>query len=176
MNFLENISNWNNHRPLLWLALENTKGDVLEIGMGDGSTPYLNDYCKRTGRSLYSYESNDLYFDKYKYLQSSFHKIDIIRDWNLFHFLKEPLGVALIDHAPPERRHIDAIALKDNAEIVIVHDAEHEGMYCDVYYIKRITDNFKYRLDLTIPGQPAKSIMLSNKIDVSKFTIPNFTL
>ncbi len=176
MEFLKQIGNWNNHRPLLLLALQNTKGNVLELGMGDGSTPYLHEYCDTNNRKLYSMDNNIEYYERFKGLQNKAHQITCVQ-WGetLFDKIKT-IGVALIDHAPAEQRHIDAILLKDKADIIIVHDAEHEGMECDVYYIKKITEQFKYRLDLKISQHAAKTIMLSNKIDVSKLTIPAFEL
>jgi hypothetical protein len=164
LNFLEGITNWNNHRPLLWLALEKTKGDVLELGMGEGSSPYLFQYCQKTKRNLKSYENNKDFIYPNGIFVEDWAKIDILKKWS----------VVLIDHAPAERRHVDAIALKEFAEIVIVHDAEHEGLNYDVYFISKIAEHFKYRLDLVIKPHAAKTVMFSNTIDVSKFTIPKF--
>ncbi len=175
MKFLENISNWDNHRPLLWLALENTSGPVLELGMGDGSTPYLHEYCKEKKRVLFSFENNLEYSNKFKYLNSELHSLSFITDWSLPIDHKNDWGVAFIDQAPAEQRHIDAIRLANSAQIVVVHDAEHEGKDCDVYCINKIIPHYKYRLDFSIPTHPAKTIMLSNFIDVSKLQIPEFT-
>ena len=48
MEFLKNLQadNNDNHRVLLWKALECTKGEVVEWGAGWGSTEYLRSYCK----------------------------------------------------------------------------------------------------------------------------------
>lgn len=176
MKFLQDIENWNNHRPLLWLALQSTKGSVLELGMGDGSTPYLHNYCKDNGRVLVSFDNDIKYsFDNLKSIE---HYIEVLKDWN---DMPEEIGrtkwaVALIDHAPAEQRHKDVERLKDVVDIFVVHDAEHEGFDYDVYYISRISNLFKFRKDHIIPGHHAKTILLSNTIDVSKLIIPMFTL
>ena len=41
-DFLKDVANWDNHRFLLWPALEATTGEVIEMGMGQGSTPFLH--------------------------------------------------------------------------------------------------------------------------------------
>ncbi len=42
-----NISTgWNNHLPLVYLALKETNGSIVEMGMGDGSTRQLAEYAK----------------------------------------------------------------------------------------------------------------------------------
>ncbi len=171
---LEGINNWNNHLPLLLLALENTTGYILELGMGNGSTPFLHEYCEVNNRKLASYENNINYVNQFKKLENENHFIFHIEDWRELKTGKKKIGVVLIDHAPAEQRHIDAIALKDKAEIVVVHDCEHEGLSYDVYHIEKIAKEFKYRLDLKIKPHPAKTVMFSNKIDVSKLTIPEF--
>ncbi len=176
-DFLKNISNWGSHRPLLWLALENTKGNVIEIGMGQNSTPYLHEYCGNRNRHLHSIDNNSEYFSIG--LETSFHSSAVVPDWDFLYSRygldKQKVSVILIDHAPAERRHVDAIRLKDQCEIMVIHDAEHEGLPYDVYEIAKITEHFKYRLDHSIPGMPAKTLLLSNTIDVSKFIIPHFT-
>lgn len=174
ISFLDKVSNWDNHRPLLFLALENTTGNVLELGMGDGSTPYLHEYCLLKNRQLESYDNNVEYCGKFNGLESTQHSIMLIKKWS--NIKLGNYGVALIDHAPAEQRHIDAIKLKDKADIIIVHDAEHEGFDYDVYHIDKIAKEFKYRKDLVIQQHAAKTVMFSNKIDVSKLSIPNFNL
>ena len=59
MDFLKDVHGWNNHRPLLWWALQHTKQSafpILEMGCGDGSTPYLQEYCKNHNKQLISYD------------------------------------------------------------------------------------------------------------------------
>jgi len=44
-DFLIDVQTWNDHLPLLWLALEATKDSelpVIEFGSGMGSTPYIS--------------------------------------------------------------------------------------------------------------------------------------
>ncbi len=172
-DFLKGISNWGSHRPLLWLAIQNTKGDILELGAGASSTPFITDYCMEKHRLFWSYDNN---LDFIKYGKNTvWTRINYTDDWDKLELQEYGFSVILIDHAPAERRHIDAIRLKDNCEIMVIHDAEHEGLPYDVYEISKITGHFKYRLGHAIPGMPAKTLLLSNTIDVSKFTIPKFT-
>ena len=46
------------HLPCLIKAMEKTTGDVLEMGMGIFSTPYLHYQCILTNRRLTSYEND----------------------------------------------------------------------------------------------------------------------
>jgi len=60
-NFLKEVNGWNNHRPLLYLALELSQtGDILELGCGEGSTHHLHCYAEKTNRKVISYDFNHL--------------------------------------------------------------------------------------------------------------------
>jgi hypothetical protein len=172
---LNNLIPYNNHKPCLWMALEATKGGVLEYGMGQGSTPALHEYCEINKRRLLSLENNKEYFDMFSHLQTKYHSLQFVTDWADRDEHSRKYSVVFIDHSPAERRHIDAILFKDNAEIVVVHDCEHEGLGYDVYHISEIAKHFKYRKDFTIKQHAPKTVMFSNSIDVSQLKIPNYT-
>src|SRR4051812_43871707 len=115
--FLKDVANWSNHRHLLWPALEATKGNVVEFGCGEGSTPYLQRYCIDTKRMFFSFENN---FQWAKKCGSTF-----IRSWE--DVTPMNIDVLLIDHAPGERRWIDIEKYKDEAKIIVIHDSEEHG-------------------------------------------------
>jgi len=171
---LENLTNFNNHRPLLLACLNATGGNVLEFGMGEGSTVVLHEYCKKSNRKLMSLENNKEYFESFKDLENENHFCMFVPDWKKHKFPTTPFGVVFIDHAPAEQRHIDAIRFKDS-QVVVVHDTEHEGLDYDVYKIAEIAKHFKYRIDFSIPNQTPRTTAFSNLIDVSKLTIPKYT-
>lgn len=120
---VESAKPWNNHLPLLYMALEETKtGSVVEMGMGEGSTQWLHDYCELSRRALFSYDNNTEYYNKYAELASPIHSLTLIDDWN--NTALQTVSVVLIDHAPGERRYVDALRYKDINGILILHDTE----------------------------------------------------
>lgn len=161
--FIGQIDNWCSHRRLLWEALEATTGHVVEFGIGPGSTQQIDEYCRVHGRMLFSYENNREWFDTYQPLQSSYHYMSFVQDWDLaIAKHREPIGVAFIDHAPGERRRYDIALFCNTAQIVVVHDSEPEATG---YGIPLVAPLFKYRKDDA--RFPAHTTAFSNFIDVS---------
>src|SRR5688572_10087489 len=94
------INNWCNHRGLLLLGLHLTQGSVLELGSGEGSSPYLRKYCEESNRHFLSFDNNEEWCEKtgaeYAY------------SWNAVvgGAAGTHSGLIFIDHAPGERRHL----------------------------------------------------------------------
>ena len=159
--FLNTTGNWDNHRPLLLLALSLTgKRDVYEFGAGEGSTPYLRSYCKANNRHFQSWENNKEWADKC----GSVH----VEDWNN-EGLFWSAGVVFIDHAPGEQRIITIaeLANRNDTDIIVIHDTEEGG--AGDYKFEKIWHLFKYRLNFNKTGGGAGATMVSNKIDVNRF-------
>lgn len=159
-------SNWNSHLPLLYAALENTSGLVVEFGVGDNSTPLLHEYCDINKRSLESYETSLEWYNKYKSLESEFHKIHLVKDWDLINVKPSLL---FVDHAPGERRREDILKYAHIAGVIVAHDTEPDADYG--YKMRGTFKNFKYVQDLKVPGLGAMATVLSNYIDVSAWEI-----
>lgn len=162
-----NATSWNNHLPLLWFALEETQtGKVVELGMGDGSTQWLRNYCSKRNRELISYDNDIFWFNKHKHDGALF-----IRDWDRI----ETTGVTvvLVDHAPGERRVADALKYKQNNAIIVCHDTEAPP--CGGNY--KWHEAFKeYRYKATIKGDSADGVhngiwatALSNHYNLTKW-------
>lgn len=135
-------TSWNNHLPLLWLALEETnRGSVVEMGMGDGSTQWLHDYCTHANRALFSYDSDKQWVDKFTHLQSPIHSMRVADDWGATAF--DTVSVVLLDHKPGERRYVDALRYKDLKGILICHDTETPPCGGNYQWDKAFTE-FKY--------------------------------
>lgn len=156
--FLENITNWSNHRPLLLLAFELTNGDVYEYGSGEGSTPYLRSYCNASGRNFHAYDSNKEWAEK----TGATH----IEDWE-----KESqwfsCGLAFVDLAPGEYRWRAIEHLATEADIIVIHDTEEGG--AGDYKFEKIWHLFKFRLNYNKTGGGAGATAVSNKIDLNQF-------
>ncbi len=152
--FLEGLAgdDWDNHRILLWLALEQTKtGAVMEFGCGDGSTRQLSEYCKANNRMLYSFETEQKYIDKFADCASDMHKFTrIINNWHIAQDICPNPSVMLIDHAPGERRIVDMKNYSDkDFGIMVVHDTQPPPTSADYGY-ELVWPLFKYRVNLEV--------------------------
>lgn len=185
--FISNLSHWNSYLPLLWEALENTEGDVIELGIGDGSTLKLREYCfkmwredGRQNRPLFSYESNLEWYKKFDHLNgaSVWHYINYVgNNWDALHehwaHLQtlangtRKLGVLFSDEAPGEMRKYNISMFCNTAQVIIAHDAEpsNDGGY----KYSLLKPLFKYSVLHEFPG--ASTAAFSNFIDVSKWVI-----
>lgn len=167
--FTCNLSNWNSYLPLLWLALENTSGDVVELGMGDGSTEKLHEYCKDTARNLYSYETNEEWFRRHERFRTSKHKIEWVgNNWQIMiERHRHPIGVLFSDEAPGEMRKYNVSMFCNLAQVIVVHDSEPSNDHG--YKFSLVRPLFKYAKDFEYPG--ANATAFSNFIDVSKWDV-----
>lgn len=187
--FLDGLTLWNSHLPLLWLALEKTKkGAIIEMGCGDGSTNQLHEYAKANKRILYSFETNAEWLEKFKHLESDTHKLIHVTDWDMVTSICPDPTVILIDHAPGERRIIDVEIFKDINGIQVLHDTQPKPTAAD-YGWEKIWHLFKYRVDLDTGRLPfildsddpsnghtnTWATALSNKYDLSEWIGLTFT-
>lgn len=169
--FLDSVANWDNHRYLLWDALEATSGEVVEMGIGHGSTPFLREYCKDKGRILYSYENNFEWFKKFQHMTDEFHKVFHITDWDEVSMRHLCPSVVLVDQAPGERRHIDVQRFAMKAQFIVIHDSEPAATGYMMWPNEKNTENpqgvwhlFKYVRHHKSPG--AWASIASNFIEV----------
>lgn len=156
--FLKDVSEWNNHLPLLWLALEATIRNpypVIEYGSGLGSTNYLRQYCLQNHREFISYDNNREWAEQMG--------SNLITNWSNADIYKRS-SVILVDNAPGEMRHEIMAIMKDRADIIIVHDSEPNGKG---YMLDKVWPLYRYRIDLT--GGNTWASAVSNSIDLSIF-------
>jgi len=147
--------------PPLLKALEATKGDILELGMGF-STAFLDALCKESKRRIVSYENDIEWYEENRMYQSEYHDIILTNDWSTIPIEDRKWGVVLVDHRPAVRRRVEAKRVKDCADIVVLHDSEPE---IDRFYrYSSLYKNFKYRYDYTV-CKP-NTTLLSNTLDV----------
>lgn len=154
--FLKEVTNWNNFIPALWLGLKHTKGLVIEYGAG-GSTERLRKYCKDAKREFESYDSSSAWAERTGSVW--------VPDWNQ-HSVKK-CGLAFVDCAPGEYRHILIKRLLPCADIICVHDSEIGG--AGNYQLEKVFPKFQYQLHYNRYGGGAGASLISNKVDVSQF-------
>jgi len=153
-------NDWDSHRPLLYIALSNTAGSVIEFGCGYGSTPLIQRYCEANSRLFISYETNGEW-------AKEFDTVCILRDYLEYEpktLVEHQPGVVFIDSAPGEGRKQLIDAWKNWAEVLVVHDTEPGAEY--VYAMSEVLCSFKFRCDLKPEGMPQTTVV-SNFVDVS---------
>ena len=132
------------HLPLLAEAIMRTSGDVLEVGMGEYSTPVLHALCLRR-RRLVSIETDLAWAKRFFWLRNSMHQLLCVRSYENCHWLDRPgWDVALVDHAPGYIRVRDIRRLAKHAKYIVIHDTE------DVSYgYEAVLSQFPHRYDYT---------------------------
>jgi hypothetical protein len=111
------------HLPALLACVVLTDGAVLELGMGEFSTPVLHSLCFRTKRLL-SVDGDQAAIFNFSQLADDWHEIRYDFDYrSLDELAKEPWSVVLVDNWPSERRAADALKFL-GAEYLVVHDAD----------------------------------------------------
>lgn len=155
-------NDYDSHRPLLYLALMNNTRPVVEMGCGNGSTKLLVKYCKTNLHNFTSYETNEVYANKFK------DTVMLIDDYNDIELHEYPrrIGVLFIDSAPGEQRKELIEKHFTHADVLIIHDTEPGAEY--VYGLKNILDSFTYRINYEPEGKP-HTAMVSQFINICKW-------
>jgi hypothetical protein len=152
--------------PCLMKAVEKTTGDILELGTGLFSTPYLHYVATLYNRRLVSYENfpewgKRLLKHGYEnknheiYLIDKYADAPIDREWD----------IVLIDQTPDSSRSEEIRRLKDKVKYIIIHDANKSNDR--VTHYSTIYPLFKYRTDWT--GDNNSAVVLSNLVDLEDF-------
>ena len=154
------------HLPALIKAMGKTTGDVLELGMGVFSTPYLHYQCMLSNRKLLSVENFPDwagFFKKYGYENAS-HQILVVDEYKNAPIDKE-WDLVLVDQTPDSSRIVEARRLANLAKFMVIHDSN--GRYENVYHYSEIYSLFKYR---TIWDKDSNhATVLSNFVDLKDF-------
>lgn len=165
------------HMVPLLTAVINTTGPVLEMGSGDFSTPLLHALCALHNRFLLTTESDQAWLSLFLDLENDLHKFIYLpvfencqnQDrmaggkpelWDSIG-LDRHWGVVFIDHAPGLRRSIDVQRLRNNADIIVVHDTQAAG-----YHYEPILSSFKYTF--VYKRYNVTTTLVSDTIDVAK--------
>lgn len=169
--FISDLSHWNSYLPLLWEALQNTEGTVIELGVGIGSTKKLHDYCIGKGRLLYSYESDIKFFKEYIHLDHYLHGLTYVgNNWQIMqekHVHGKTIGVLFSDEAPGEMRKYNISMFCNIAQVIVAHDTEPSSDHG--YKLSLVEPLFKYIKRFEYPG--AHATAYSNFIDVTKWEV-----
>lgn len=179
--FLKEVSGWNNHRPLLYLAIKLSEtGSILELGCGEGSTNHLHCIGENDQRRVFSYDYNEEWLSKYEYLESDNHAFLCTQDSEVLRKIIDRIidegkvSVCLVDHSPGEVRWEAIEQIANIVPFIVIHDSESAATG---YMLNKIWSIFKYRINNNTVG--ACATLVSNFFDVTQFnqlTLGNFTL
>jgi len=118
---------YGSHQPVLVHLLNTiTKGDVLEIGIGNHSTPIINIICGIQGRKVISIETDENWVGWFDSFRRDWHEIQYVSRDKLIK-LDNPLfdkkySITLIDGAAAQDRQV--FIERINADYIIVHDTD----------------------------------------------------
>lgn len=159
----EQDSAYGSHRPVLGLALAALpRGPVLELGMGNASTPYLRDICERQGcRLLCSYDHDAEWAVSFK--PGAGQLVRYVASFDQVPIEDRLWAVALVDHAPAHRRITEIERLREYAMLIVVHDTEPK--HARAYNYEPILTSFRYRWDYRPAGLPHTTVV-STCVDV----------
>ena len=165
--------------PLLFKALEETTGEIIEMGVGHGSTPLLHEYAVLNKRILESYETEKTWLSKFESLANQYHTFTLVcrECWDSCSNMHPNPSVVFIDHAPGERRKEDLIKFKNCAEIIVLHDTEPTG--AGDYRVRPLFNQFQFVVEV-MSNAPnpreagAWSTAVSNSIDITKWVGEQF--
>jgi hypothetical protein len=133
------------HQPALVACVMATTKPVMEIGMGHSSTPILHAICCPYRRRLVSVESNPEWRQWFSAWQTNGHEIVKETAENLKILAQEDWGVILIDNWPCAARSAALSALKDQANYIIIHDAQNEEIMRPLYPLLTGTHSYMYK-------------------------------
>jgi hypothetical protein len=165
-NRVINDNAYGTHLTPLISAVLATEGDILELGMGDFSTPILHEVVKYQNqihglkRKILSYDSSPEWLANFTDLECGYHSF-----FSDDHYVKTKgckFSVVFVDQAPAEERLPSIQHYTDCAEIIVVHDTDKMNYYKygiafgKFKYVKRYS---RYKKSTTL---------LSNTIDVTK--------
>lgn len=126
---------YSSHVPVLAACIrllsrpgEDFYGPVLELGVGDYSTPLL--HLAIQDRSVVSVDTKADWIERFADLRRPGHEIIQVATWHDWHaspvYRSMYWELAFIDHGAFYRRAADAAALKGRCRFVVVHDSEPE--------------------------------------------------
>lgn len=118
------------HQKFLKFYTSKTTGDILELGVGFGSTPLLKEIAKSQNRKLVSVDNNLEWINKMKETcpEDSLHTYIYTNNWcgTISDLAKRSnWSIVFIDQHPWEARAISLYAFREISDYVIVHDVDY---------------------------------------------------
>ncbi len=129
--FRHKTCDYSTHQPVLYELIRRTKGPILELGCGNGSTPLLSFFAR--GREIVTVDNDPEWFASFrsKY-QSKNHQFILTDDWDKI--LSDPLldrkwSLIFVDQSPWEARHRSILRFRDTAGYLVLHDSDYFPLF-----------------------------------------------
>lgn len=135
------------HQPVLIEAVKRTKGPILEMGSGEGSTVLLHKLCGDS-REIWTVDHDPSWLRKYSgQFPGANHVFHALTFAGMLHStaLRREWGIVFLDQGDWQSREDCLGVLKEYAEIVIVHDSDA--------YAGRFDPQFKH-VKTYLPDEP----------------------
>lgn len=118
------------HQKFLKYYIENTTGDIIEFGIGHGSTGFILNLIKGSDRKLVSVENDISWLEKIKieYPETDKHKYVFVKDdWKttIESFNPSDFSFVFIDQSPWEARHMTLEHFKMGSDYIMIHDVDY---------------------------------------------------
>lgn len=128
--------------PLERTVRKTTKGDILECGIGNTSTPLLRQLCRELNRNLCSLEDSAKYIDDFAHMRNEYHIIERAINWDDHYWFRKEWAVVFVDNNPAAARKLIVEKMANLAQYIVVHDTENPA-----YEFEPVFEKFKYRYD-----------------------------
>jgi hypothetical protein len=116
------------HQAFLEFYLKNTEGDILELGVGYGSTPITSKYVSEK-RRLISVDNDMEWINKMKkeYPENDNHVYLYTDNWLdlIQKFSNHNWSVIFVDQNPWSARALSYYILKNSTEYMLIHDVDY---------------------------------------------------
>jgi len=133
------------HIPVLVKMIQQVNGAVLELGVGNNSTPLLHWLCAEKKVPLLSLENDKKWYEEFASFKTFNHRVEFVENWDHLHHLKvydTRWSLVLVDNSPVRKRRVMAKRLRNHADFLLLHDAEPENDHKNGY--TKIYDKFKH--------------------------------
>jgi SAM-dependent methyltransferase len=162
-------NSWSTHQPVLYEYVRQTKGNILELGCGYGSTPLIMKLIEGTDRKLVSVDTNPEWLEKIKEVIPESHNHKYVlhanykNDFNWENFLnsdpifQEEYDLVFIDQQPWEGRVTSLHYFKNNSNYIIIHDTDY---FATNSFFGRIIPNVPYEESFDFTDVLPKSKLL----------------
>lgn len=142
--------NYATHLGPLIACINKTKGDILELGMGLFSTPYLHYVSTVTKRYLLSLENDPGWFRQFNhsnfmhfFYSNGLHQLVLVENYENSDLIDNKWDVVLVDQTPDLSRKETVKKLANLSKYIIIHDSNSE--YEKVYHYSEIYSLFRYQ-------------------------------
>jgi len=144
--------NYATHLGPLIACMNKTNGDVLELGVGLFSTPYLHYACTMSKRNLLSLENDKGWLRQFKSSQfmhflyeNEYHRLELVDNYENSLLIDREWDVVLVDQTPDLSRKEAVKILANLAKYIIIHDSNNDRHGRRTYQYQEIYPLFKYK-------------------------------